>query len=215
MDCGAAREMISARLDGELPAGPDHQLLDGHLAGCPECRGWQDEAFRLRRLVTFRRPAPPEHLAERVLQRAGVPDPGAGEWIRYALGVVAAALVVLNLPLLLGAGAGGRVHDGRHLGAFGVALGAGLLWAAVRPERAIGLVPLAAALGAATGLGAAVDVAAGRTAALGESYHVLELVGLVLLWALSGGRRRLTRRLAGGWRPSLVARGRSRGLRSA
>jgi predicted anti-sigma-YlaC factor YlaD len=132
-----------------------------------------------------------------VLQRAGVPDPGTKQWIRYVLGVVAASLVALNLPRLVATGAAAELHDERHLGAFGVALGAGLLWAAIRPERAIGLVPMAAALAAATGLGAGVDLIARRTTAVGESHHLLEVTGLVLLWALSGGRRRLARRLDG------------------
>lgn len=217
MECAAAREAISARIDGEPPVGDERDLLERHLRGCPLCRSWEDEAYRLRRLVAFRRPAPPSDLTARVLQRAGVPDAGAGEWIRYVLGVVAASLVLLNLPRLLGSGPATQLHDERHLGAFGLALGAGLLWAAVRPERAIGLVPLAGALAAAMAVSAAVDLAAERATALGESYHLLEVLGLVLLWVLSGGRRRLARRLGGngaGPLEALLARGRTRRFHS-
>jgi predicted anti-sigma-YlaC factor YlaD len=136
-----------------------------------------------------RQQAPPTDLADRVLANLALPHTGTGQWVRYALGVVAASIVVLNLPLLLGLTAAD--HDGRHLGTFGVALGVGLLWAAIRPERAIGLVPLSAALAAATMVGAAVDLGSGRTSAVTESSHVLELVGLGLLWYLSGGVGRL------------------------
>lgn len=195
MDCERARDALSARIDGEIEAGEIEQL-DLHLGTCAACRSWEARAYALRRAVVLRHPLPPDRLADQVMARLSVPQVGAGEWVRYALGVVATSLMVLNLPLLIGleriGGAGG--HESRHLGTFGVALGIGLLWAAVRPERAIGLVPLAGALAATTTVAAVVDVVAGRTGALTEATHLLELVGLVLLWYLSGGPHRLQHR---------------------
>lgn len=138
--------------------------------------------------MVLRRSTAPDDLAGRVVANLAVPHAGPGEWVRYALGVIAASLVVLNVPLLVGLADGG--HQGRHLGTFGVALGIGLLWAARQPERAVGLVPLAGALGLATLVAAVVDLGAGRTAAVTEASHLLELIGLVLLWVLSGGPQR-------------------------
>lgn len=196
LDCDRARDLLSARLDGELEPPDDQTALDAHLDTCAACTRWQDDAFALRRVTTLRAARPdedPASAAQRVLIRAGVPDPGAGDWVRYALGVVAATIVLLHLPQLVGLG-GEVSHDTRHLGAFGVALGAGLLWAAVRPERSIGLVPLAAALAVAMAVGAVVDLAEGRSTMGSEALHVLEALGLGLLWYLSGGPRRLAAR---------------------
>jgi predicted anti-sigma-YlaC factor YlaD len=193
MTCSTARELISARADGEADRGQPGGL-DGHLDGCPACRAWEGRVHDLRRRVVLRQPLPPADLADRVVARLSVPHAGVGGWVRYALGVVAASLVVLNLPALLGLDSGPADHQGRHLGTFGVALGVGLLWAAIRPERAIGLVPLAVALAAATLAGAAVDVGVGRVGVVTEATHLLELVGVGLLWFLSGGADRLQAR---------------------
>ncbi len=140
----------------------------------------------------MRQSVPPPELADQVIARLAVPQMGPGQWVRYALGVVAASLVVLNLPLLIGLADGD--HQSRHLGTFGVALGIGLLWAAWQPERAVGLVPLAGALAVTTLAAAAIDLGSGRTAAVAEASHVLELVGLGLLWFLSGGPHRILHR---------------------
>lgn len=191
MDCDGARLVISARVDGEAAA-DELERLDDHLAGCQACQTWEASAYGLRRTMVLRQAGPPDELADRLVARLAVPHAGPGEWVRYALGVVAAALVVLNGPLLLGLADGD--HQSRHLGTFGVALGVGLLWAAWQPERAIGLVPLAGALAAATAAAAIVDLGAGRTAAVTEATHLLELVGLGLLWFLSGGPHRLRHR---------------------
>ncbi len=194
MDCEAARSSISARVDGELPTTLELDL-DSHLESCTTCQAWEEQTFALRRSVTLRQAPMPVGLSNHLVARLGVPDPGTGQWVRYALGVVAATITILNLPLLLGLSSGAGGHESRHLGTFGVALGVGLLWAALRPERANGLVPLAAALAGATMVGALVDLISGEATALAESSHVLELVGLVLLWHLSGGRRALAHRL--------------------
>ncbi|MFD8546523.1 zf-HC2 domain-containing protein [Streptomyces sp. NPDC059649] len=48
MHCARLRTALSARLDGEeLPPGLTPRLLDGHLAGCADCRRWQAQARAL------------------------------------------------------------------------------------------------------------------------------------------------------------------------
>ncbi|ARZ71208.1 zf-HC2 domain-containing protein [Streptomyces sp. HU2014] len=52
MHCREFRTALSARLDGEEPppdvSGP---VLDAHLLGCVECRGWGERARRLKLLT--------------------------------------------------------------------------------------------------------------------------------------------------------------------
>jgi predicted anti-sigma-YlaC factor YlaD len=72
------------------------------------------------------------------------------------------------------------------------ALAVGLVYAAWRPVRAFGLLPITGALAACMVVTAALDLAGGRAGALGEAHHVLDLAGLVLLWVLAGAPR---------WRP--------------
>jgi len=103
--------------------------------------------------------------------------------IVVGLAVVAVVQILLAVPaLVLGNDAGLPVHTARHLGSFAVALGVGFLVVAWKPNRAPGLFPLAAALVACLVLTSIVDVANGRTAALGELSHSTELLGLALCW---------------------------------
>lgn len=177
-------------MDGEADR-TELDALDHHLVGCVDCQAWESGIHDLRRTVTMRQTMPPADLADQLVARLAVPQMGPGQWVRYALGVVAASLVILNLPLLVGLADGD--HQSRHLGTFGVALGIGLLWAAWQPERAIGLIPLAGALAVTTLIAAGIDLGSGRTAAVAEASHALELVGLGLVWYLSGGPHRLLR----------------------
>ena len=66
MQCTAYREAISARLDGE-PLGLPARDLDAHLAGCPGCAAWADDAAAVTRRARLA-PAPPvPDLTEAVL----------------------------------------------------------------------------------------------------------------------------------------------------
>lgn len=188
MDCTSARELVSADLDGELPA-DRRPVLDRHLRGCAECRGWADRAHRLHLRVRLRPAEPVPDLTTAILARVPAAAPSVHLALRYALAAVAAVLVVIELPLLvLGEQAGASEHLSRHLGAFGVALAAGLAVAAWRPERADGLVPLALTLGVTVVVSGVVDLANGRSSALAEAHHVVELVGVTLVWLMAGRR---------------------------
>jgi predicted anti-sigma-YlaC factor YlaD len=85
----------------------------------------------------------------------------------------------------------------REVGSFDMALAVGFLFAAWRPVRAWGLLPLVAALVACLALTSVIDLTEGKAAAFSESVHLLDVLGLWLLWQLgrvSGGavRERLT-----------------------
>ena len=46
VECTSARELISAAVDDELPAG-QLRLLDDHLEVCPLCRGYAERVSAL------------------------------------------------------------------------------------------------------------------------------------------------------------------------
>jgi predicted anti-sigma-YlaC factor YlaD len=187
MSCTRIRHAISARLDGEDP-GLDPAFVDDHLATCAGCRAFAADADRLHRSLRLT-PAPEiPDLAPRVLVAIGA-EPGASETQRALRGILAALALVqiaVAVPaLVLGSDAGLPVHTARHLGSFDVALAVGFLFAAWRPSRIPGLLPVAFALVVCLVGSSMLDVIAGNTAALSEAHHVTDFAGLVVLWLLS------------------------------
>lgn len=188
MDCNRIRTAISARLDGEHP-GLEPDDVDAHIASCPACRAFAEGAAALHRATRLGSAPPVPDLAPAILASIGaeaVDLPGARE---RALRVVLTLIAVVQLavavpPLVLGDDAGLPIHSARHLGSFGVALAVGFLFAAWRPERCAGLVPVAAALVACVVGTSVLDVASGHAAALGEAHHAAEVAGLLVIWLL-------------------------------
>jgi predicted anti-sigma-YlaC factor YlaD len=84
---------------------------------------------------------------------------------------------------------------------FGAALGIAMLAVAIKPQRAIGLVPMTSAITLMMTVVAIVDLVAHHTTVMTESIHVVEFGGLVCLWVISGGPSRLHRRLDAMGRP--------------
>jgi predicted anti-sigma-YlaC factor YlaD len=203
MNCEACREAISARLDAEDPGVPA-EGIDAHLRSCPGCRAHAEAASVLHRSLRVRPAEWGPDLTGPILSRiAAEGKPAAPERrrdLRLALVVVALLQLALAIPpLFLGAEAGATIHVARELGSFDAALAVGFLVCAWQPERSFGLVPVAAALGAFMLATAALDIAAGRAPAAAESVHLLDLIGLALIWLL--GRSRPGTRP--GWRPAL------------
>ena len=196
MDCRVARELLSATLDQEASL-EEGRLANTHLGTCAACRSWWAEIGTVNRHLRVRPAETAPDLSTKVLARVSPPRPGRGDWIRYALGVVAATELALALPgVMLGQGAA-SIHDGRHIGTFGAAVAIGLLYVAWRPGRALGILPMVAALAVMMAATATIDLAAGRVRVLGEAHHLLEATGLALVWMLAGRplpRRRRDRR---------------------
>ena len=201
MDCTTCREAISVRLDGEKRGADadliEAHLVEAHLAGCPGCREFVAKATELQRLLEGWPADEVPDLTGPILARIGE---AAGDreraWqrdVRIALTVVGALLMLLALPaLVFGQDPGATVHVARELGSFHLALAAGLLVVAWRPERAGGLLPVVAVLAVCLAVTAVLDVAAGRLPALAEAHHLLHLAGLGLVWLLASptGRAR-------------------------
>lgn len=184
--CGAIRELISVVVDDEATM-HERAVVEQHLDGCAPCRTHADQLAALTRRVRLRSAEPVPEMSARVLDRARPPRLGRGGWIRPALAWVAVVLVAQSIgPLVFGAADGADSHVARHLGAFSVALGVGLLSAAWRPHRAFGLLPFAAALVVTMLVAALLDVAGGSSTLMAETVHLAEIVGLALLWLISG-----------------------------
>jgi predicted anti-sigma-YlaC factor YlaD len=198
VNCEEVRVQYSALLDDEL--GPfDTRSVEQHLAGCAACNAWADAADRLQRRIRVREAEPVPDLTSAILARSHPPKPGRGEWIRYSLAAVALTQLVLALPaLVLADEVGASTHIARHIGAMSAALALGFVYTAWRPQRAYGVLPIATALAATVVVTGVLDTIRGVTPLLGESTHVLELVGFALVWLLAGapgapGRRRARR----------------------
>ncbi|CAN5565315.1 zf-HC2 domain-containing protein [soil metagenome] len=184
--CAHVRELVSAAADDEITR-HERVVVDSHLERCPACRTHAERVAALTRQVRLRpAPAVPD-LTARVIDRARPPRLGRGGWLRPALAWVAVVLAAQSIgPFLLGEADGANTHVARHLGAFSLALAVGLLYSAWRPHRAFGMLPFAAALVVTMAAGAVLDVVGGSSTLLAEAVHVTELVGLVMLWMISG-----------------------------
>ena len=139
--------------------------------------------------MTVRAAPPVPDLTHVILDR--IPAPTGERWgVRIALGLVAIAQLGLSAAQLLGVATGmGAVSGAAMLGhlthestAWNLAVGVGLLWAAVRPRSAAGQLPvLTGFVVVLTALSiadfVAHDVTLGRLAS-----HVFVLAGLVLLF---------------------------------
>lgn len=112
----------------------------------------------------------------------------AARWstVRVLLAVVAADIIVFSAPnLILGDDASSSTHASRHLGAFTVAYGVGLLVVVVRPARARTMLPVAAVLAGALVITAVIDLIEGRIPLTGEAQHLPEVISVVLIWLLT------------------------------
>jgi predicted anti-sigma-YlaC factor YlaD len=202
-ECERYRLAISARLDGE-DVGLEGAGLERHLASCARCRHFADEAAEFQESVSAVATEPTPDLTRTILTAIGAEhrprlDPVG---LRASLAAVGIAQLLLAVPDLWSGIQGTPVHVARELGSFDLALAVGFLFAAWRPLRAYGMVPLVAALVLGLAVTTSVDVAEGRAMATGETVHLLDLMGLTLTWALArmvttskppppGGRPRL------------------------
>ena len=188
MRCNTARTAISARLDGE-ELGVDPSDLADHLERCTACRAFARDAESMHREVRLARaPAVPD-LTAPILASIGSdhrPYAPHERAFRITLALVAVVMIVAAVPaLVLGDDAGLPVHAARHVGSFDLALAIGFLFAAWRPSRVAGLLPVVTALVACLVGTSLLDVLDGRTGALAEAQHAVEVVGLAAAWLLA------------------------------
>lgn len=192
--CDRFREAASARLDGE-PIGMSATGLDHHLATCPDCAGWLEAATRLTRQARLSALAVPD-LAESITADVVLPTRRVLRrrlLLRIALVVVGVAQLLITVPALSGRGLGMAMseHAAHEGAAWGIAIGAALLAAALAPRRAAGLVPLLATFIVVLIVLSVHDVAAHAVPADRLLTHVTAVLGLLLLIAVDRTERAL------------------------
>ncbi|PVZ03894.1 zf-HC2 domain-containing protein [Actinomycetospora cinnamomea] len=197
--CDRCREAMSAALDGEAAkdAAAEQAAVDAHLAGCPDCRAWQQDAAHVtaitRRARTGLATGGPD-LVARVVDHA--PGPRArwrGTAARAGLAAVGVAQATIGLVSLLGAvthahamtdplmvlGAG-IAHATHESAAWNLALGVAFLAGALWSRHLAGLLPALGAFIAVLAVVSGLDLVAGRVDPARVATHLLLVAGFVL-----------------------------------
>lgn len=185
--CLPVREAVSAHLDGE-PGHLDAGTVEAHLDGCAACQRFEAALPRINRRVTVGAADAVPDLTAPILVALAEDRAAVGGRrlldLRVVVGLAGVVQLALAVSLLVGA-TGPLLHVGRDLGAFQLALGAGLLLAALQPRRAAGVLPVAAVAAVVATVGGVIDLAAGQATLLAELTHLTEVVGVLALWALT------------------------------
>ncbi len=212
MDCTQCKEALSARLDGEGSAA-ERGGIDAHLATCPACRRFADEAARVTRLARTTVATPAPDVVEAVLAVAPRSRrPQLVTALRVLLGLVGLAQAEVAIVGMLTAHGTGRgsegvvlqgasvAHFAHESAAWNLALGVGFLWVAKRSSRTSGMVPTLVTFVAVLTVLVVMDAMAGGVDAARLLAHGLVLLGLILVIMLD----RLPRP-AGGTLPGVPA----------
>jgi predicted anti-sigma-YlaC factor YlaD len=183
MDCDTIRVAISTQIDGEVPWLPA-DVLETHLAGCPDCRDWQRRAHTVTRRVRLGGAFLDHDLAPGVL--AAVPvarDRGRTRLARRGLLIaLALAQFAIAAPMLfLGHDREAGLHAAHELGSFNLALAIAFAVGAIRPRLSAGLAwPCAIAAGGLVAT-AIIDLIGGQAIGPDEAEHLVALAGAALL----------------------------------
>lgn len=166
------------------------EQLDAHLAGCADCRSWHEAVLALGVIASR---APRDHVGLDPALLASLTTPAdearsgllaTSEW-RIVLGLMAVAQLVVAWPGLLLHDGQASVHLAHELTAWDMGLAVGFLVAAIRPERAWGMLPLATVLVAFMVATSLVDLLAGHPLFGRELVHGLEVACLGAVWVLA------------------------------
>lgn len=187
--CFPFHELMSAGLDNELDDDERVRLAE-HLTTCHECASLATLLDIQHRAIRVHSAERIPDVASRVISIAHPPRMGRRGWIRQLLAVIGLTELVISIPaLVLGDDAGAPTHIARHVGSLGAALGFALLYAAWKPTRAYGLLPFVASLAAFMTTSSIFDLALNHASFSAESTHLVEFIGMFLVWLLAGSPR--------------------------
>ncbi|QUQ63177.1 DUF1775 domain-containing protein [Kutzneria sp. CA-103260] len=218
MDCGIAREALSAAMDGEAVPGLAMTDVDRHVQGCAPCARWQDRAARINRLAVLSPAGEERDLTDEVLAKAVLP---AGEprpvdtaalaqtssrpsllYILVRIGLVLAAVAqaavaIVELlgqddPMMTMAG-----HMDHETSAFNFAIGVVLAFVAADPRRARPQLPLLGSVVGVLVLVSTFDLGAHAVGWNRLVTHIPLAVGLILVAALGSNTGSGTNRSSG------------------
>lgn len=193
--CDLTREVLSAGLDGEAsPA--QRAAADAHVAGCPACRRWYQDAAAVTRLARTGAAVTGPDVTALVLPAA--PGHRRGRFVT-ALRAVLAAIGIGQLVLAvaqvgmaadqghphggLGAASVGHVSYESAAWSFGIAVG--FLWVAIRRGRPAAVLPILTVFVAVVVFLNASDFAAGRIDGWHAATHATEVAGYLIVLLLS------------------------------
>ena len=188
MDCTQCKEALSARLDGEDDEA-ERSAVDAHVAACPACHRFADDAARVTRLARTAVATSEPDIVDGIL--AAAPRPRRSRVVpvvRVLLGLVGLAQAEVALVGMIGAHSehGGVVMQGASVAhfahesaAWNLALGVGFLWVAWRSSRPSGMVPTLATFVVVLTALVVMDAMAGGVDAARLLAHGLVVLGLV------------------------------------
>ncbi|WP_041781831.1 zf-HC2 domain-containing protein [Mycolicibacterium chubuense] len=186
MNCEVAREALSARIDGEREPVPAARV-DEHLANCPQCRTWLEQATM--QSATLKRLAqPPTVLAAAPPRRAPAMRTSRRYWPRSALAGVGVAQIALGAAQAFGWSAGLSGGHGMTAGghlfnestAWSIALGVVMIGAALRPGAAAGLASVLSVFAGVLAVYVTADAISGAVTASRIVSHLPLVLGAVL-----------------------------------
>jgi predicted anti-sigma-YlaC factor YlaD len=186
--CERVREAASARLDGET-IGMPAAVLDHHLATCPGCAHWVEQATRLSRVARVTAADVPD-LSDKLLLDVVAPARKLlrRRWaLRAALVVVGLIQIGIAIPSLFGGSIDMAMstHAAHETAAWNIALGGAFLATATKAGRAAGLLPVLTIFVTVLAALSIRDVASGAVSIGRLSTHLGILVGLGLVFGLS------------------------------
>lgn len=185
VECDTAREILSAQLDQEA-GGDEAAAANRHLGQCAECDRWWSSVGAVTRSLRVRPAEAFPDIATAALGRRRKERRWPYQSARAALAVLAAVELVFAITGVLAGRDASPIHDTQHLGAFGAAIAASVLVAAWRPSLARGLMPIALTLGLAIPIFAIVDIVNGNLTAGGGIHHIVQMIGVALVWIVAG-----------------------------
>lgn len=187
MGCADYQELLSARLDGEDEAGRGDEV-NAHLSTCADCRSWYDRAAHVTRLARIAPVQAAPDLVEVILAQAPLPRRRRGQATRWALGIVGAAQCALGATEMLAtmvAAAHNATQTSSESAAWNIALAVAFIWSAIRARQANGLLPVLTTFTAIVLALSMLDISTGQAGYLREAWHLLTLLGLVLVIRLT------------------------------
>lgn len=175
-------ELVSAAADGELDDS-DRRVALAHAQHCQHCSV----------LVAVSIPQPDPTIVGPVsspIDAAALTKRErrwlGGRWTRWLLMVAAIVIVADAVPTYIsGDGLSAEAHAARHLASWQIGFGVGLFVAAWMSRMSHAMLAFAGTFAALTIAAKAIDVIGGHRGPWADSVHLVELVGVFLLWRLA------------------------------
>ena len=175
-------EEVSAALDGEISTVASHAALQ-HAARCPTCRTALDTVVApLAKVATAAMPPRFDTELATASERRWL----TGRWTRWLLLAAAVVIVAEAVPTYIqGDGLDSQTHAARHLAAWQIGFGVGLLVASWVSRMSHAMLALASTFAILSAAATTINLLAGHSGPLAETVHLIELIGVFLLWRIT------------------------------